>query len=278
MQDEIVDLIAGTNVIEKSCVVKGTRTCYTSRIVELILWIYDNEEHRSVLSQNCLDRICVTEKLDNEHDEKIRNGQLRTKSGKKSRAQPGQHNRTRECLRNLVRGMDRRDPSKCPIILKELTYTLLTNYMSTKSKLVTVDRKSAVKFLKEVKSMGEDNGGDNGDNAIILDKTDANVNSDGEVLVRIRQEYTTYEGIRSIVAHMYRESGVIMPQDLDAMMVVYVKGSRRINLAAKQTLGLKISEGKEHMTFEVYSKIARILFESGQPEHIFAHLFFILDW
>mmetsp|Transcript_21038 Transcript_21038/g.25871 ORF Transcript_21038/g.25871 Transcript_21038/m.25871 type:complete len:633 (+) Transcript_21038:146-2044(+) len=273
---EVVDLIAGTNAIEKSVVVKGTRSCYTSRIVELLFWLYDNEEHRNVLSQNCRDRMCKTEKQDNEYDERIRNGQLRTKSGKKSRAQPGQRNRTRECLRNLVRGMDRRDSSKCPIILTELTYKLLTKYMSTKFKLVTVDKKSAVKFLNEVKALGDN--GDNGDHAIILDKEDANVNSDNEVLVKIRQEYTTYEGIRSIVAHMHRESGLVVPQDLDAMMAVYVKGSRRLNLLAKQTLGLKISEGKEHMTFEVYSKIARILFESGQPEHIFAHLFFILDW
>lgn len=59
---------------------------------------------------------------------------------------------------------------------------------------------------------------------------------------------------------------------------MYIKGSERINLAAKQTLGLKIVEGKCHMTAIVYEKLAQILFESDEPEHIFAHCFFVLDW
>ena len=270
MQDEIVDLVAGTNAIEKSCVVKGTRTGYAARLVDLLFWLYDNG-HRKVLSQKCFDRIHVVQELDNKHDELIRKGKLRTPSGRKSKAKAGQRNRTREYLKSVVRGMDRHDPSKCPFILEELTYALLTKYMSTKFKEVTVDKKSAIQFLKEVKSlMGVDGGGN-----IILDEQ---TNCDGEVRVRIRQEYTTYEGIRSAVAHIYRESGVVMAPDLDAKMAVYVKGSRRINLLAKQILGLKISEGKEHMTKEVYSKIANILFESGQTEHMFAHLFFVLDW
>jgi hypothetical protein len=51
-----------------------------------------------------------------------------------------------------------------------------------------------------------------------------------------------------------------------------------MNRLAKQTLGLKIVEGKKHMTLSVYKAIASILFESCELEHIFAHLFFILDW
>jgi len=58
----------------------------------------------------------------------------------------------------------------------------------------------------------------------------------------------------------------------------YIKGSKRINLAAKQTLGLKITEGKSHMTVPVYEKACEIFFESSKPEHVFAHAFLVLNW
>ncbi|GFH59857.1 hypothetical protein CTEN210_16333 [Chaetoceros tenuissimus] len=58
----------------------------------------------------------------------------------------------------------------------------------------------------------------------------------------------------------------------------YIKGSARINLAAKTILGLKIVEGKSHMTLPVYELIAKKLFQSEKPEHIMAHTFFVLDW
>jgi phage-related protein len=43
-------------------------------------------------------------------------------------------------------------------------------------------------------------------------------------------------------------------------------------------LALKLNEGKKPMSREVYSFLAQKLFESERKEHIFAHLFLVLDW
>ena len=41
---------------------------------------------------------------------------------------------------------------------------------------------------------------------------------------------------------------------------------------------LKITEVKRPMSFEVYKFIAKGLFELSKKEHVFVHLFLILDW
>jgi hypothetical protein len=75
---------------------------------------------------------------------------------------------------------------------------------------------------------------------------------------------------------IYRD--VKMPDEMINCFSRYIKGSKRINLAAKQTLGLKILEGKSHMTVAVYEFLCKAMFESKKPEHIFAHTFTALDW
>eukprot|EP00804_Cyclotella_cryptica_P006115 CCRYP_010730-RA/>CCRYP_010730-RA protein AED:0.34 eAED:0.34 QI:0/0/0/1/1/1/2/0/216 len=55
-------------------------------------------------------------------------------------------------------------------------------------------------------------------------------------------------------------------------------GMKRITQAAKQHLGLKLTEGKLPMPLKVYNNIAKKLFFSGEKEDVFCHLFFVLDW
>ena len=55
-------------------------------------------------------------------------------------------------------------------------------------------------------------------------------------------------------------------------------GMKRITQAAKQHLGLKLTEGKVPMPLKVYNNIAKKLFFSGDKEDVFCHLFFVLDW
>ena len=56
------------------------------------------------------------------------------------------------------------------------------------------------------------------------------------------------------------------------------KGSKRRGKKLKQNLGLKIEEGKKPMSFQVYSFLCKKMFESDKREHVFAHLFLVLDW
>ena len=58
----------------------------------------------------------------------------------------------------------------------------------------------------------------------------------------------------------------------------YIKGAKRLGRRMKQALALKITEGKKPMSKSVYNFISRLFMESAAKEHIFAHLFFVLDW
>ena len=64
---------------------------------------------------------------------------------------------------------------------------------------------------------------------------------------------------------------------MKAGISLYCKGSKRKGRQLKQDLGLEISEGKKPMSQEVFSSSAKKLFTSKKKEHIFAHLFLILD-
>ena len=56
------------------------------------------------------------------------------------------------------------------------------------------------------------------------------------------------------------------------------KGSKRRGKNLKKSSGLKVAEGKKPMSFEVHRFLCRKLFESPKREHVFTHLFLVLDW
>ena len=144
--------------------------------------------------------------------------------------------------------------------------------MATKHKIETVDHRMAREFQKEVLDI-------TGSDPLVENPViDQNSDENGEVRVMIRQEASTYEGIRSSIAYLYRESGVTMPPAMETSLSLYIKGSKRINLLAKQTLGLRICEGKKHMKLDTFRRIAKIMFQSDDSSYIFAHLFLLLDW
>lgn len=264
----IINLAANTTAIEKSSVVKGTRGNYMDRLLLLILWLFENEELCSrILSDECLQKL---------HEAKcVDDATIRTAQSKKHQ---------RKAIKLLLKNLDRKDSTKSPIILEKsddntmnnkrpLDYEVVVEYMATKHKFETVDQKLAKEFQKEVLAIT------GGEDTMIEDRLiDQNIDVNGEVRVLIRQDSATYDGIRSSIAFLYRESGVLMPPEMDSSLCLYIKGSKRLNLLAKQTLGLKICEGKKHMKVETFRRIAKIMFQSADPSYVFAHLFFLLDW
>jgi hypothetical protein len=260
----IMNLAANTSAIEKSSVVKGTRANYLDKLTLFILWLFKNDELSSrILSDECLLKLHEAKRIDET---------ARIPSQKHQRA----------AIKLLLKHLDRKDSTKSPIILEKLDdnpnkspldYEIISDYMSTKHKIETVDHKLAKEFQKEVLDI---TGADTGviENLIM----DQHVDDNGEVRVMIRQEASTYDGIRASIAYLYRESGVLMTTKMDSSLSLYIKGSKRINLLAKQTLGLKICEGKKHMKVDTFRRIATIMFQSEEPSYVFAHLFFLLDW
>ena len=157
----------------------------------------------------------------------------------------------------------RRAADNCPIIIDGigcLDYSHISKFMNTKQRVVKVKKELAAKYVvpSEVANMVED--------------------SDGKVSVAVRCSDSVYTGIQSAVAYLYRQCGVERPDAIKSDVSLYCKGSKRMGKSLKQGLALKISEGKKAMSRAVFSYMARMMFISGEKEHIFSHLFLVLDW
>lgn len=110
-----------------------------------------------------------------------------------------------------------------------LTYNMVCDFMAGKSNEVEVDRNCAVAYLKDIND-GEVN---------ITDDMDA---GNGKIRVRVYQSVSAYNAVRSAVAWVYKLARVEMPFAND--IGIYINGLKRSISAAKQHLGLKITEGK----------------------------------
>jgi hypothetical protein len=276
--ESTISLLPNTNVIERHSVVKGTRDNYTSKLTDFIRWLWENGR-RDLLSNQCVNKLMTAQRNDSRSTQSL-----------------GYEKNINRVIRQCIAKVKRKDSVSSPIRLlptvengesneRVLTYDDICDFMMTKHKIVKVDRALALEFKDALaRSDGTEEANDASDSSsddeqredLILNEDE--VDEDGQVNVMIRLEASTYEGIRSAIAFLYRESGVTMPENMNSSLALYIKGSRRMNRLAKQTLGLKIVEGKKHMTLSVYKTIASILFESCELEHIFAHLFFVLDW
>jgi hypothetical protein len=159
-------------------------------------------------------------------------------------------------------------PLNSPIKLQgegALSYEIVRDFMETKTNFVKVDRAVAEKYLAHIEKGG----------AISEDMVDPVT---GRVTLRIYQSYSTFSTIRSAMSYLFKLAGVERPKKYNTSMSKYMGGMKRVTQAAKQHLGLKLTEGKEAMSIGVYNKVAKRLFYSNKKEDVFCHLFFVLDW
>jgi len=105
----------------------------------------------------------------------------------------------------------------------------------------------------------------------------------GDEELEIRLKPSSFDGACSSLSHLFQESGIDkdvneVTKELWSKIVAYKKGTRRISAREHHALGLSASEGKKPLSFRAYRYLARVLFESGDPEHIAAHTFLLLEW
>ncbi|GFH49053.1 hypothetical protein CTEN210_05529 [Chaetoceros tenuissimus] len=251
---DVLNLVANSSVVEQNVVTESTREHYTRRLVELVKWLY--KEKQEVLSQETITTMAAKMQEDRQN---------RSKSLTK----------TTQYLKKRIDKLRRHDPSSSPILIDRFTYDIVSEFFVTKSNIETVDVSLALKFYRKLQSYDRDEDDDGHDTE---DEIRIEPDENGQVKIAVRQEPSTYEGFRSAIAHLYREIDVPMPVEMALNLKRYIAGSQRINDAAKQCLGLKVKSGKDHMTIEVYEKIAKLFFYSGKTEHVFAHAFHVLDW
>ena len=69
-----------------------------------------------------------------------------------------------------------------------------------------------------------------------------------------------------------------MPLGMSHKFKRYIYGQKRTGCQEKKDLGLEIEEGKTSLSFDGLQLIAKIMFFSGTTEHMFSHLFLMLEW
>jgi len=102
--------------------------------------------------------------------------------------------------------------------------------------------------------------------------------NDGKVKVAVQQSISSYESIRSSINYIFRMCQVHMPKLMQDNLKMLLARKRRVGLKEKQGLGLSITEGKKTLSQEAYELLAKTLFHSEKKEHIFGHVFLVLDW
>ena len=204
----------------------------------------------------------------------------RSNDKKRKRRRKGQQTKfTNECKLQL--NCMTQTEKNCPVVVvtgeKCLDYSVISNYMNTKSKVVKVDKKLAeqatgVRYKRrqdrdEGAVIGEEEGGaNNGEGAVmgrenVQEQEDGNGDAaEGDVEVAVRFSNYVYTGIGSAIAFLYRQCGVEIPEKLKDSISLYYKGSKRRGETLKQQIALKITEGKRPMSFEVYKFVAKGLF------------------
>ena len=65
---------------------------------------------------------------------------------------------------------------------------------------------------------------------------------------------------------------------MDATFVVPKRGTGRLAVKERKRFGLDATEGKEPLPWRAYKYLAKILFESDEPDHVAAHTFLLLEW
>ena len=168
----------------------------------------------------------------------------RTKAGRPSKLRDA----LRAVCRSWLKAITPNEPETHPVELGALTFTIFARYLATFKKRVLNRR-----------MRGEDEA--------------------ETVLIRLGS--SAFDRACSSLSHLYLEVGLdkeVVSKDLWVQLSTYKKGSRRAGAKERNKLGLSTVEGKKHLPFMGYRLLARLLFESDHPEHVYAHTFLIIDW
>ena len=168
----------------------------------------------------------------------------RTKAGRPSKLR----DYLRAVCRKWLKAITPSDPETHPVELRSLTFTIFARYLGTYKKRVQ---------NKRMRGEGE------------------------AATVMIRLGASSFDRACSSLSHLYLEVGLdkeVVSKDLWMQLSTYKKGSRRAGAKERKKLGLSTVEGKKNLPFAGYRLLAKLLFESDHPEHVYAHTFLVFDW
>jgi len=227
--------------VMKSSLSTSTRSNYISSLIRFIVWIFDNIS-ASLLTPHFFTKLQAADVQDNA---------------------TGKPNKIRKHIRKAAKQQLNKmneDPSTHPIILKNLTFQIITTYF------FTFKRRYTKKIVR-----GEE----------LVQACTAPQHNPGEVIT-IRHGGSSFDRLSSALTYLFNECHV--PKDVNeqvkkmwGLMPKYKKGSYRIGAEEKEKLGIRAT-GKDPLPFDAYVFLAEILCKDENPEYIAAHLFLLLDW
>jgi len=254
----ILDLSGDVEDVEKSCIVSSTRAGYLLTLCAFMGFLLDTAPVR----------------LKDDVRQALETADAKDKALVNPRTKARRPNLYAAAKLELNKMTRTDDGSTSPIILKgtqQLTYADIASFMGTKKKKVTVSsalaqrsRQGSAPAVAPAATVPA---------AVAVPAAESSTTS-----AFVRCSDSTYNAIRNAVTFLYTESNNIVPSDMKTSLSRYAKGSKRLSRKLKQNLGLKLTEGKAAMSKKVYTFLAQYLFKSRKQEHIFAHMFLILDW
>jgi hypothetical protein len=87
-----------------------------------------------------------------------------------------------------------------------------------------------------------------------------------------------YGNYRSALNELFRECGVEKAPDFLSGLNRMFKGLQRKSAAQRQKDGEKLGEGKDPMSFKLYSQLCHWMMEDGGSEGVFGHAFLTWTW
>ena len=241
---EVHDFTGTTQSVEDSHIVTNTRNTYNRTLTDFMIYLFTNSNSKLVN----IAPLTAAKMVD---DARATRKQREAKRAFR-----------KECGQQLRR-MNRVEGNP-PIHLagpNAINYNDIAKYMGTKRRIVDVDPDLANRLAAT-------------EGAAVLNSAGGR----GKVKVAVRLSDSSYSAVQSGISFLYRQCGLERTTEIKEGLALYCKGSKRKGRQLKQDLGLAISEGKKPMSREVYSFLAKKMFASKKKEHIFSHLFLLLDW
>ena len=262
-----LDARESSAAIEQKFVADTSAKGYVDQLIRFIVHLFDNDK-------TYLDNFHL-QQMENLHNADIRNFETASRRTRRNRnTTPNQANPRTQLRQYIKSSIENIQPARdgthhnCPVKIDgpgAIDYGVVSSYMATKVNIVIVDRESALSYMKAIGKT----------NPTIEPEMEA---PDGKVRLQIYQGRSTVSAVRSAISYMYKRARVTQSAKMQKEMSLFVNGMKRSEAAAKQHLGLKITEGKAPLILEAYEFLARKLFYSGDKRDVFAHLFFVLDW
>ena len=263
-----VDVMEKAETIERKIVSDGTLPIYSSRFVNFMLFLHDN--HPTILKVSALREMKAEDRIDKATTNLNSSGRRKRKSKAKIQADTAQRKHLRAYCKNCFAKLSPPEngaPYYCPIRLEgqnRLSYSVVRSFMMIGRRIQIVDKEIAEQYLR-----------DKNKDVTLLESAAV---GNSKVKLAVQQSASQYEGIRSSISYLYKMTRVVMPDEMANNLRSFIAGQRRTGSKEKQDLGLTILEGKRPISSEAYELVCKHFFYSGKPEHVFAHLFNVLDW